>query len=67
VAGLLVNRANVEEIFRNIRTTFRKAFEAVETKYQMFATILDTNQIVEKMDWIGHFPNWRKWFGDKQI
>jgi phage major head subunit gpT-like protein len=64
---MLINRANVEEVFRNIRATFQSALAAAETQYQQVATLLDTNQIVEKMDWIGTLPNWRKWVGDKVI
>ena len=64
---MLINRSNVQDVFTNIRASFNAAFEATETQYQALCTVLDTNQIVEKMDWIGTLPNWRKWVGDKQI
>lgn len=64
---MLINQANVSEVFLNIRATFNGALAATETQYQNLCTVLDTNQIVEKMDWIGTLPNWRKWVGDKQV
>lgn len=64
---MLINQANIVEVFENIRATFNQALETAETKYQQFTTVLDTNQIIEKMDWVGSLPNWRKWLGDKQI
>ncbi len=64
---MLINKANVSEVFTNIRATFNAALAATDTQYQNFATVLDTTQIIEKMDWIGTLPNWRKWVGDKQI
>lgn len=64
---MLINRTNVAEVFRNIRATFNQALESAETKYRAFTTVLDTNQIVEKMDWVGSLPNWRKWVGDKVV
>lgn len=67
MAGLLINRENVSEIFRNIRTTFQQVFEATPTRWQSIATQIDTNQLVEKIDWLDAFPNWRKWVGDKVV
>jgi phage major head subunit gpT-like protein len=64
---MLINKTNVDDVFRNIRATFNVALQAAETQYQQLATILDTNQIVEKMDWVGNLPNWRKWVGDKIV
>lgn len=64
---MLINRSNVETVFTNLRTTFNQAFQATETQYQNYATLLDTQQITEQMDWIGDLPNWREWVGDKQI
>lgn len=64
---MLINNANVAEVFRNIRATFQASLDAAQTQFATLATVLDTQQIVEKMDWIGSLPNWRKWVGDKQI
>ncbi|MBK1710581.1 Mu-like prophage major head subunit gpT family protein [Marichromatium gracile] len=64
---MLINQTNVEEVFRNVRATFNRALAAAETRHQHFATVLDTDQIVEKMDWVGSLPNWRKWVGDKVL
>lgn len=64
---MLINQANINEVFRNLNTSFQRALEAAPTEYANFATVLDTNQIVEKMDWVGSLPNWRKWVGDKQV
>lgn len=64
---MLINRTTVEAVFTNITAAFNQAFQATETQYQKFATLLDTQQITEQMDWIGDLPNWREWVGDKQI
>jgi phage major head subunit gpT-like protein len=64
---MLINKANISEVFENIRATFNQALDAAETMYQDFATVLDTSQIVEKMDWVGQLPNWREWVGDKVV
>lgn len=64
---MIINKTNIEEVFRNIRATFNAALEATETKYGKFTTIIDTNQISEIMDWVGSLPNWRKWVGDKVV
>jgi phage major head subunit gpT-like protein len=50
---MLINKANVASVFVNIRATFNQAFEATPTQYQNYATLLDTQQITEQMDWVG--------------
>lgn len=62
---MLVNRENVSEIFRNINTSFNAALQATQTQWPNIATRIPTMAIVEKMDWLGEFPNWREWVGDK--
>ena len=66
---MLINRTNVAEVFKNLRATFNKALDAAaeSVMWSRFATVLDTNQIVEEMDWIQSLPNWREWVGDKRI
>jgi len=64
---MIINKTNIEEVFRNIRATFNASLEATETQYGRFTTTINTAQITEAMDWVGSLPNWRKWVGDKVV
>jgi phage major head subunit gpT-like protein len=66
---MLINKENVQDVFRNIRATYSQAFESAmaEVNWTAVATEERTNTISEIMDWIQDVPNWREWIGDKVV
>lgn len=67
VGGLLVNKANLEAVFLNLKTTFNKAFDAAESQWQMTAMLVNSTSSQNNYNWLSRFPKMKKWLGDKVI
>lgn len=63
--ALLVNAANLSEIFKNLRATFNKAFDAAESQWQMTAMRVPSGARQNDYSWLSRFPKMRKWIGEK--
>lgn len=65
--GLLVNKANVEQIFLNLKTTFHKAFQGVTPLWGKVAMLVPSTGSQNDYTWLSSFPRMRKWVGDKAV
>ena len=66
VAGaMIVNAANLSEIFKNLRATFNKAFEAAESQWSMTAMRVPSSARQNDYSWLSRFPKMRRWIGEK--
>ena len=65
---MLVNAANVAEIFRNFRVIFMDAYHGATTPdWEMLAMRVESNAAEESYDWLGAIPTMRKLVGEVQI
>jgi len=64
---MLVNKANIEAVFINLKTTFNKAFEAAPSLWEQTTMLVPSGSSQNDYSWLSRFPKMRKWLGDKVI
>ncbi len=62
---MLVNKANISRIFENLKTTFHKAFGAVEPQWKEIAMEVPSTGKSNNYAWLSRFPAMRRWVGEK--
>ena len=65
--GLIVNKANLNNIFINLRTTFNKAFDAAPSDWNKTAMLVPSGSSQNDYNWLSMFPKMRRWIGDKVV
>ncbi len=65
--GMIVDAPNLASLFVNIKTSFMKAFEAVEPKWQKIATLVPSTSKTNDYKWLGTWPKLREWLGERII
>ncbi|WP_211221613.1 Mu-like prophage major head subunit gpT family protein [Desulfocurvibacter africanus] len=65
--GLLVNKAAIENVFINLKTTFHKAFQDVKPLWSKVAMLVPSTGSQNDYTWLSNFPRMRKWVGDKVV
>lgn len=64
---MLINKASLAEIFRNLKTTFHKAFDSAESTWQKIAMEVPSTGSENSYKWLKNFPRMRRWIGDKAV
>lgn len=64
---MLINKQNLDLIFKNLKTTYNKAFETTETTWQKVAMLVPSSGSENNYHWIKNFPRMRLWGGDKAV
>jgi phage major head subunit gpT-like protein len=65
---MLVNAANVAELFRKFRVIFMEAYHgAGDQKWQQLAMDVQSSAASESYDWLGAMPTMRKLVGEIQV
>jgi len=64
---MLINKQSLDLIFKNLKTTFNKAFEGTETHWEKVAMRVPSSGSENNYTWLENFPRMRKWIGDKAI
>ncbi len=67
VAGLLVNKATLDNIFTGLKTLFNGALKAGAGDWQMTGMEVPSTGEGEDYAWLSRFPRMRKWIGDKFV
>lgn len=67
LAGLTVNRANLDTVFNGLKTLFNNALVAQTGTWQETAMEVPSSGAGEDYAWLSRFPRFRKWVGDKVI
>lgn len=62
---MLLNRANIEAVFINLKTVFNKAFEAAPSIWEKTTMKVPSTGSQNDYSWLGRFPKMRKWIGEK--
>lgn len=66
-AGMIVNKANLQAIFINLKTVFNKAFDAAPDDWQDTVMLVPSGGSQNDYSWLSRFPKMRKWLGDKVV
>jgi len=64
---MLVNKANIEAVFINLKTTFNKAFDAAPAIWEKTTMKVPSGSGQNDYTWLSRFPKMRKWLGDKVV
>lgn len=64
---MIVNKANLEGVFVNLKTTFNKAFEAAPSGWEKTTMRVPSGSSQNNYNWLSRFPKMREWLGDKVI
>jgi len=64
---MIVNRATINAIFVNLKTTFNNAFTAAPAVWQKIAMLVPSTSKTNDYAWLSMFPKMRKWVGEKVV
>lgn len=67
IGGLIVNRANMSEVFLNLKTTFNRAFDSAPAMWQRTTMLVPSTGSENQYNWLSRFPKMRRWVGSKVI
>lgn len=64
---MIINKANLEAVFINLKTTFNKAFDAAPSIWEKTTMLVPSGSSQNNYNWLSRFPKMRKWVGEKFI
>jgi len=64
---MIVNRASINAVFKNLSTSFHKAFEEADPKWNKIAMRVPSKTKTEQYTWFSEFPTMIEWVGDKTL
>ncbi len=64
---MLINRANLNDMFRGFQTIFQGAYTQAASQYMQVAMTVPSSTSEEKYAWLGTMPRFREWLGDRQL
>lgn len=64
---MIINAANLGNLYVGFKTAFKTAFEGVQPMYEKVATTVTSTTRSENYAWMGQFPRLREWIGDRQV
>lgn len=64
---MIVNRANLDGIYRSIKTEFNKAFSETSTFWQQTTMKIQSSSSENQYNWMSNFPKLVEWLGDKAV
>ncbi|MEW6670222.1 MAG: Mu-like prophage major head subunit gpT family protein [Thermodesulfobacteriota bacterium] len=64
---MIVNKANLDSVFLNLKTTFNKAFEAAPSLWEKTTMKVPSGSSQNNYNWLSRFPKMREWIGDKVV
>lgn len=62
---MIVNRANLNDMFRGFQLLFGSAFATAQSQHQRIAMRVPSTTSEEKYAWLGKMPRFREWVGDR--
>lgn len=64
---MLINRANLADMFRGFQVIFQDAWTQAPSMYDMLATTVPSSAAEEHYAWLGTMPRFREWLGDRVV
>lgn len=62
---MIVNRANLNDMFRGFQLLYGSAFATADSQYQRVAMTVPSMTSEEKYAWLGKIARFREWVGDR--
>jgi phage major head subunit gpT-like protein len=62
---MLINRANLNDMFRGFQLLFGSAFDAAPSQWDRIAMRVPSTTAEEKYAWLGKMSRFREWVGDR--
>lgn len=64
---MIVNGANLRNLYVGFKTHFQNAFDAAVSQYSQVAMTVTSTTKEEDYGWLGQFPGMREWVGDRVV
>jgi phage major head subunit gpT-like protein len=64
---MIVNKANIQVFFVNLKTTFMNALKGTPTMWNKVAQKVPSDGKANDYGWLSDFPEMREWIGDKVL
>ena len=64
---MIVNRAALDGLFRNLRAEFQAAYMAAETTYGAISSHMQASTSREDYRWFHRWPKMREWLGERTV
>lgn len=64
---MIVNKAALDGIFRNLRAEFNSAYAEAAVTWMAIATLVSSSTAREDYRWFSRFPQMRRWVGERTI
>lgn len=64
---MIINQANMNEIYVGFSTVFNKAFDEAKPFYEKIATTIESKTKSEKYTWLGQMPRMIEWIGERTV
>lgn len=64
---MIINRQNLALLTTGFKTVFNNAFGSAESTFERVAMVTPSTTAAENYGWLGAFPRFREWAGDRVI
>ena len=64
---MLINKANLDELFFNLKATYDRQWEDTEAQWPKIAMRIESMSSRNEYKWLSKFPRMREWIGEKTI
>lgn len=64
---MIINKANIQLFFVNLKTTFQNALKSTPTMWEKIAQKIPSSSRENDYGWLSDFPSMREWVGEKVI
>ena len=64
---MLINKANLDELFFNLKRTYDRHWEDTEAQWPKIAMLIESMSARNEYKWLSKFPRMREWIGEKVI
>lgn len=64
---MIINQSSLSALFTSYDAAFRRGFTTVEPEWDKLATLIRSNSASNLYAWLGQFPKFREWLGDRVI
>ena len=64
---MLINKANLDELFFNLKATYDRHWEDTEAQWPKIAMLVASMSARNEYKWLSKFPRMREWIGEKTI
>ena len=64
---MLINRANLQNTFRNLSAVYSRNYETTPSQWMKIAMLVPSSGAFNDYPWVGYFPAMREWVGERTI